>query len=247
MAGKRLAKQVNQADFDRWVVPWHHKLMTIMNVELELEGELPAGPAMLVSNHVSWLDPLVIGSLTPVSVLAKEDIRSWPVLGALTRAGQAVYIRRGRHHTQRATQQLNELLSQGRKVMFYPEATTSDGTELFFFFPRLFAAARQQQVAVQPVAMSYPLDREESVAAYIDQVAFLPHFWRVLRSQRIIVRVQLLEPLDATNIARRELAERSKLAIANALALPVSARQLATQGRAAIQHLRRLVPRQPRS
>ena len=108
--------------------------------------------AYLVSNHISWLDVLVIGSIRPVCFLAKSEISQWPLIGYLARRAGTLFIKRGQG-VQSATRAVTDCLRHGHSVVVFPEGTTSDGSQVKPFYPRLFSVVENHETMVQPLAL----------------------------------------------------------------------------------------------
>jgi 1-acyl-sn-glycerol-3-phosphate acyltransferase len=83
-----------------------------------------------VSNHISWLDIAVLGSGARVFFLAKAEIEKWPVFGNLAKGGGTLFIKRGSGDSVRIREQIAEFLSKDIPVLFFPEATTTDGSKV---------------------------------------------------------------------------------------------------------------------
>lgn len=148
------------------VVPvWFHRiLLRLFNVRVTERGRPPGEAATLVvANHVSWLDIPVIGSLHPLSFIAKSEIEGWPVVGHLAKLQRSVFIDRQRR---KATAEVNDALAhrlvKGEAIVLFAEGTTSDGNRLLPFRSSLVGAAQAalmhdsvERVLLQPLAITY--------------------------------------------------------------------------------------------
>lgn len=148
------------------VVPmrFHRILLRLFNVRVTERGRPPGEAATLVvANHVSWLDIPVIGSLHPLSFIAKSEIEGWPVVGHLARLQRSVFIDRQRR---KATAEVNDALAhrlvKGEVIVLFAEGTTSDGNRLLPFRSSLVGAAQTalmhdsvERVLLQPLAITY--------------------------------------------------------------------------------------------
>jgi 1-acyl-sn-glycerol-3-phosphate acyltransferase len=205
----------------RW---WHRRLLPLLGVEIaETQGE-PATPALIVANHVSWLDIPVLGSLAETDFLSKSEVRKWPLIGWMSAQAGTLFIKRGGHQTQSLTEQIETRVRQGKPVVIFAEGTTSDGRQVRRFFPRLLASARETGAPVQPVAIRYGSNAEpDPIAPFIGDDNLIAHGWRVLRQPGTRAIVHFLEPIASSGIDRRTLASRCRNAIAAALELPLEA------------------------
>jgi 1-acyl-sn-glycerol-3-phosphate acyltransferase len=188
---------------------WIYRALDIVGVEVRVHGQLPDGPALVVSNHISWLD---LGALIPVvdaGFIGKSELAHWPLLGFIIARGGTVFIdRRGNDSAARITREMIHRLQQGDRVAVFPEGMTNRGP-LRRFHPRLFEAARATGVPIQPVALRYDND----VVPFVDHIGFLPHLWRVLGERRITVDVWLLDPILTGDRDRRSIARSAEAAV----------------------------------
>ncbi|RFC63168.1 1-acyl-sn-glycerol-3-phosphate acyltransferase [Fulvimarina endophytica] len=167
-------------------------------------------PLLLVSNHVSWADITVLGSVLPLSFIAKSEVKSWPVFGWLAILQRTVFVeRKARGETRRQADEIAARLSAGDVMVLFAEGTTSDGNEVRAFKTALFGAAQSslrlseaETVLVQPVAIAYthsngfPLGRSgRPLAAWPGDVELAPHLARFLIEGRVDVTVAFGEPV----------------------------------------------------
>jgi len=200
---------------------WSRKLLGICRVTVEQGVGAPVlEHALVVANHVSWLDIFVINALYPCRFVAKAEIRSWPVLGWLAAGAGTVFIARGnRRELRHIFKGLVTVLEQGQRVGLFPEGTTSRQGEVLPFHANLFEAAIDAKVAVQPYALAY-LDAEGRYHASVDYVGdttFVDSMFTILEGPPVRARLRALAPIDATGAHRRELAEQAHTAVAQAL------------------------------
>jgi lyso-ornithine lipid O-acyltransferase len=192
---------------------WHRRLLRAVGVVVEHAGT-PVPGALLVVNHVSWLDIPVLGGLAPVRFLSKAEVRQWPVIGWLAVLAGTLFMQRGAHQASATAELIAAELQAGATVAIFPEATTGDGRALKRFHARLLAAADGGRIPVQPVAIRYGRAAEpDAVAPFIGDDSLLPHLGRVLRHPSLSVRVSFLPRIDAAGCSRRALAEVARAAI----------------------------------
>jgi len=151
------------------------RLAQLNGLRLSLSGETPTRPSVLVANHLSYWDPVLLGSLLPLAAIAKAELASWPVLGWSGHCLGTLYVRRGDpHHSARVLRQALRRLVAGVHVLNFPEGTTTDGSQLLPFRRGIFGIAARAGVPVVPVALRLsPPD-----AAWTGGEAFLPHYRR---------------------------------------------------------------------
>lgn len=198
----------------RW---WHARLCRALDLRIEVEGELAPG-ALLVANHVSWLDIPVLGAQARLAFLAKSEVRAWPLIGWMAGIAGTLFISRGGNQAAELTRQIEERLAAGVPVVIFPEGTTTDGRALARFHPRLFAAGQRPGVCVQPVALCYGDGwQPDPIAPFVGDDDLLRHLARLLAHPGLAVRLCLLPPVDGAGLDRRRLAEHCRAAIAGRL------------------------------
>jgi 1-acyl-sn-glycerol-3-phosphate acyltransferase len=208
---------------DRVTRSWSRKLVGICGVTVAPSTGAPAlEHAMVVANHVSWLDIFVINSLYPCRFVAKSEIREWPVLGWLADKGGTVFLARGnRRDLRQIFKGLVHKLEQGERVAFFPEGTTASQGNLLPFHANLFEAAVDAGVMVQPYALCYTDDTRRQLhpsIEFIDEMTFAQSMVAILSGPPICARVVCLAPIDAAGAHRRDVCAAAHAAVGAALA-----------------------------
>ncbi|MES2900433.1 MAG: lysophospholipid acyltransferase family protein [Pseudomonadota bacterium] len=207
---------------DGYVARWSRRLLHICGVSVEHAAGAPAlQHAMIVSNHVSWLDIFVINALHPCRFVAKAEIRAWPVLGWLVDKAGTVFIARGnRRELRHIFKGMVDALERGERVAFFPEGTTAAQGSVLPFHANLFEAAVDARVKVQPYAVRYLDVRGQLHAAvdFIGDMSFAQSMLAILKADPIRAELTCLAPLEAAGAHRRELAQAAHDAVARALA-----------------------------
>lgn len=203
---------------------WSRRLVRCLGLRLPASAlDLPAG-ALIVCNHISWLDIFIINALTPTHFVCKDEVRDWPLIGWLVESAETVFIARGsRAAAARAAREIQRRLALGDRVVVFPEGTTTQGTQLLPFRAALFQAAVETEGIVQPLALRY-VDRQGCPAlapAYAGETSFWACLGAIARASALRVEVQVLESLHGGE--RRELARLAETRIALALGLPCPA------------------------
>ncbi|MEJ2576277.1 MAG: lysophospholipid acyltransferase family protein [Gammaproteobacteria bacterium] len=197
---------------------WHDRALRILHVEVDVTGARPQGPALLVANHISWLDIPVIGSLTHSCFLSKAEVRRWPLVGWLAAASGTLFMRRGGYETAAITATIKDQLAANGMLTLFPEGTTTDGSDVRPFFSRLFAAAIEAETPVIPVTLYYHLDgHRDPVAPYTGNQRLVDNLLNLLKRPATRVKVTFAEPLDMRGMTRKAAAERARAVIRRAL------------------------------
>ncbi|WP_377291302.1 lysophospholipid acyltransferase family protein [Rhizobium sp. SG2393] len=210
----------------RRVLPrfWHRAACLALGIRVRVHGELNAHrPLMLASNHVSWKDIVVLGSVADVVFIAKSEVKAWPVFGLLARLQATIFIERDQKRS--TGEQVNEIgqrLAASEIVVLFPEGTTSDGNRLLEIKTSLFGAAASAVplsptgvVHVQPVALCYtgiygmPMGRfHRTIAGWPGDIGLVPSLMGLLRAGAIDVDVVFGEPVVYEASSNRKLVSR---------------------------------------
>ena len=201
---------------------WCRDLLELLGVDLRVEGRIPeGGPFLLVANHISWMDILLIRSLFPARFVAKEEISFWPMVGAGARRAGTLFIARGRLSSLRAIiEQVCQNLEEGAPVAVFPEGTTTTGDRLLPFKSGIFESSVRTGVPVLPLAIRYENAPGAPTRAisYTGWESFGTSFWRTLGERRIIARIILCPPLYPEELSRKDLAAHARDLMSAALA-----------------------------
>jgi 1-acyl-sn-glycerol-3-phosphate acyltransferase len=226
---------------------YHRILSALLGVRIRVIGKRsPDFPLLILANHASWLDIVVITALTPAVFVAKKEVAGWPIFGWLAKLQRTVFIdRERRHRTGAATQEIAERLIGGDAVVLFAEGTSSDGNRILPFRSALIGAVHHaigssthhDRVTVQPLSLAYvnlnglPLGRTfRSRVAWYGDADLVPHLVGVCAAGAVDVTVSWGEPIsydmsaDRKDIARiAEQAVRTMTAQARSTARPIEA------------------------
>ncbi|SDG37601.1 1-acyl-sn-glycerol-3-phosphate acyltransferases [Lentzea fradiae] len=194
---------------------WFHAVLRAFGVRLRVHGagkfqEVPGRGVLVVSNHVSWLDELAIDAVQPIRIVAKKDIRSWPVLGPLVTAAGTVYLdRENLRELPRTVRELTAALRAGQAVGVHAEGTTWCGLASGRYRPALFQAALDAGVPVRPVVLRYRIGGHVTTQpAFVGDDTLAASIRRVLRLRGLEVEVHVLDEIAPGRAAdRRALAK----------------------------------------
>jgi 1-acyl-sn-glycerol-3-phosphate acyltransferase len=173
-----------------WAHAWSRRIVKALGVECSVSGRFPESGAV-VSNHLSYLDILVYLSLRPFVMVAKSEVKGWPLLGWITERSGTVYVQRGGGPStyDAVNRAMAAAYRTGLPVLFFPEGTTTDGQSGVLPFRRgLFHSVLNEGVPLQTAAVGYELgahagNGDATVAENVCWVgdAYLgPHVFRLL-------------------------------------------------------------------
>ena len=188
---------------------WAMQMLAHLGIALEVRGQPPVhGPVLLVSNHLSWLDIVVMHAARHCRFVSKSDVQDWPLVGTLATAAGTLYIERSaRRDALRVVHQMVSALRVGEVLAVFPEGTTGDGRTLLPFHANLLQAALSAGAPVQPVGLRF-IDRtsgEPSYApSYTGDETLFGSIWRTLSAPAITAVVHYGTPEKAQGRERRE-------------------------------------------
>jgi 1-acyl-sn-glycerol-3-phosphate acyltransferase len=170
---------------------YYRVLRALLRIRVHVNGAPMRGRAVLyVSNHVSWVDVVVIGSLSPVAFVAKSEVRKWPLVGITAEIQRTVFVDRARRHqTSDAIGEIVKRLASGTSVVLFAEGTSSDGNRVLPFRSALIGAIKHAAehggaagVLIQPMSICYtglhgiPMGRQHRpLVAWYGDLDFMPH------------------------------------------------------------------------
>ncbi len=201
----------------RW---WSGTLMRIFGMRVQRVGQPLRGAHLLVANHVSWIDIELVHSQRVVGFVAKSEISRWPLVGWLASRAGTIYHQRGSNTSLNGVLDLMVgRLDSGQAVGVFPEGGTSGGGAVRTFHARIFQAAFEAQVPVQPVALRYGEGGSaQDIVAFAPGENFLQNFLRLLGEPSRVAEVHFLSPLMPGEEGRRHIAEQARGQIIAAMA-----------------------------
>jgi 1-acyl-sn-glycerol-3-phosphate acyltransferase len=187
--------RLTQAQRDARAQQWALVMLKRLGIALQVKGERPLhGPLLLVANHVSWLDIVVMHAAGHCRFISKSDVRDWPLVGVLADAAGTLYIERtSRRDAMRVVHLMAAGLQAGDVLAVFPEGTTGDGSGVLPFHGNLLQAAIAVHAPALPVALQFVdrLSGQRSFApCYIGDDTLVQSLWRTLRAHNLQAVVQ---------------------------------------------------------
>lgn len=197
---------------------WSRQLLDTLGIRLKVgAGKTALSPGLVVCNHISWLDIYVINALAPAAFVAKDDVRSWPLIGWLCTHTETIFLERGsRAAAQRTRGTMLDKLRAGAHVAVFPEGTTTGGERVLPFHAALFQSAIDAGVPVVPLALRYA-DRQGNPSrapAYDGDLTLWQCLRAIVRADGVVADLRVLAPLESASDDRRHLSARCQHAIA---------------------------------
>ncbi|MFL7900371.1 lysophospholipid acyltransferase family protein [Azospirillum argentinense] len=215
---------------------YHRVCAAILGIGVVVRGERATdGPVLFVSNHSSYLDITVLGSVIPGSFVAKSEVAGWPFFGALAKLQQTVFVeRKARSGVEKQRDELGARLDAGDSLILFPEGTSSDGNRTLPFKTALFAVAARRigdrPLTVQPVSIAptrldgIPMGIAfRPCYAWYGDMDLAPHLWTVFTLGRMTVEVEFHPPVTIDGFSsRKALADHCQRAVARGVERAVS-------------------------
>lgn len=193
-------------------IRWSRQLLNTLGVRLLSSGTPPAS-ALLVANHISWLDVYAINALLPTTFVAKDDVRGWPLIGWLSAQTGTIFIERGsRNAAMRTKERLAGKLRMHNCVSVFPEGTTSYGDSVMPFHGALFQSAIDAGAQVAPAVLHYsgPNGEPSRAAAYVGDTSLWQSLCAIVTASGLTVHVCFLPALGSDGQNRRYLAHQAQ-------------------------------------
>lgn len=202
---------------------WSKGLLALLGIVPRISGTELARPALLIANHVSWVDIFAINALSPSAFVSKADVRQWPIIGWLAAMNETVFLQRGsRGHAHIINAEIATRMAAGRHVAVFPEGTTTDGSHVQHFHAALLQPAIAAGQPVQALAGCYrtPDGTFTRATAYDGDLSVLDSLKAIIATPRIEVHLHVLPATSTTDTNRRVIAAQAHAAIGAHIAQP---------------------------
>jgi 1-acyl-sn-glycerol-3-phosphate acyltransferase len=202
---------------------WHTGLCVIFGMQVRVVGspmDPHKTPVMFISNHVSYLDILVMGTVLEASFVAKIDVRKWPLFGFLSLLQQTAFISRSPKDALREKNSLQSYLKRGQSIILFPEGTTDNGRDILPFKSSLFSLAFEHELTngtlrIQPFTLrtlpSGHTDQAKIVARdhypwpFDDETPMIVHLWRFASGRGCTLELVFHQPIDPKQYTDRKV------------------------------------------
>jgi 1-acyl-sn-glycerol-3-phosphate acyltransferase len=213
-----------------WALPrlYHRMCCRILGLRVRVVGRPSVvRPTLFISNHATYFDIPVLGSILPVSFVAKTEVAQWPGYGLLAKLQRTVFVDRRRHTTVRQRDSIGARLAAGDQLVLFPEGTSNDGNRILPFRSALLsvaeAASAERPLVVQPVSIAYPSINGlpmgwglRPLVAWYGGMELGGHLWRCSRLGQVEVVVQFHDPVSVGDFpSRKELTRHCAEAVAS--------------------------------
>ena len=190
----------NRAARAGWLQQICRRVLRVFHLEWRVTGPVPSS-GLLVCNHLSYLDILVLGATTPCVFVSKFEVKSWPVFGWFASLAGTLFVRRDeRSAVARVTREMRQMLDRGALIVLFPEGTTSDGRDVLPFKSSLLEAATQQSHGLSAGFIEYDLadGRVADEVCYWRDMTLVPHLLNLLGKRGLEARLCFTELQEAS-------------------------------------------------
>ncbi|HET9549991.1 MAG TPA: lysophospholipid acyltransferase family protein [Candidatus Binatia bacterium] len=197
-------------------------LRLILNIKVTIagdEGQLERGGYVIIANHVSYVDGIVLGSIFPIVFVSKREVKKWPIVGQWNVLCGTIFINRQRKNEVGAlVREMTRKLRQEANILLFPEGTSTNGEKMLPFQTVPLAAPLRSRSIIVPVTLAYTTIDEQPVTAvnrdfvyWYGDMDFVTHFWNLLGQRGVEVLVTLQPRIECFRYADNS-AGRKKLA-----------------------------------
>ncbi len=196
---------------------WARGTAAIIGMRIRRQGSPPKPPFVMVSNHLSYTDVVLLATQLDAFFVAKSDVASWPAIGPLARSLNTIFVERGnRGDANRVVDLMEEILRAGHGVVFFPEGTSSDGSDVLHFKSALFDAPIRMGYPVHAAAIAYEVPEGWPPAnlsvCWWGEMTFPDHLYRLLQMPWFEAQVIFGEGVQ-THLDRRAFADATRDAV----------------------------------
>jgi 1-acyl-sn-glycerol-3-phosphate acyltransferase len=184
-------------------------LRRILNIKVTVVGDaaqVEAGARVIISNHLSYVDGFVLGSIFPVVFISKREVKRWPVVGLWTMLCGTIFIDRQRkQRVGLLVAETSRKLKEGANILLFPEGHATNGERILPFQTVPLAAPLRNRSIIVPVTLVYSSIDDQAVSKAnrdlvycYDDMSFGPHFWRLLALRSIEATVTIQSKIDCS-------------------------------------------------
>ncbi len=220
----------------RWIPVLFHRIGCFtIGIRKTINGKpIREGAVLITANHCSWTDIVVLGSLQPLSFIAKSEVANWPIFGLFAKLQRSIFVNRTkRSATGAVAREIARRLKEGDAMVLFAEGTSSDGNRVLPFRSALIGAAKAAmtsdpsdptiagKVWIQPLSIAYtalhglPMGRQHRpMAAWYGDMDLVPHLWALMKEGALDVTLTYGDPiLFDPNIDRKDATRAAETSV----------------------------------
>ena len=198
---------------------FHKFLLKILGIRLSIKGRpSERKPLILIGNHCSYLDIIILGSVLPVCFVAKSEIKGWFLFGTLASLQNSIFIDRRNFKALDSLKKISKNLSSNFAIIIFPEGTTNNGKRVLKFRASLFKIFEDDPtLGLQNFSLCYthinsmPLDnRMRPNIAWYGEMSLITHLKRLLHYSSIGAKLQFHPTIVPHGVTRKIISEESR-------------------------------------
>jgi 1-acyl-sn-glycerol-3-phosphate acyltransferase len=172
-------------------------IIFILGIKIEKHGSVSKGTHIYISNHRSWVDPLIVLNEVPVMPVAKSEVSGWPLIGYGAKISGILYVvRESKNSRSDTVKAMGKFLKKGFSILIYPEGTTHTDRKTMPFKKGAFGLAAKENIPILPLAIEF----EDEEVAWVGDDTFVPHFLKIFSKWRNQVVIHYGTPIQSNNI-----------------------------------------------
>jgi 1-acyl-sn-glycerol-3-phosphate acyltransferase len=216
--------RIESSRHDSIIERWCRDVLDILDIRVIVQGQSPPGrmrSVLFVANHISWMDILLLNACQRVRFVAKEEVRSWPLIGWIAfRTGTLFLKRTSTHQLARVMKSTAASLRNGDCIALFPEGTTTDGSSVQAFRSGLFESAIESKALIWPIGISYRrLDGTlDTDIAFLGSESLVSSVLNVLSRPTTQARLWFSSPVDSSVGDRHQLTALCRNAVEQSVA-----------------------------
>ncbi len=203
---------------------WMKVLIFLFGLKIISKGSISTKAKAFVSNHISFLDIIVLNSIVPSNFIAKSEIKKWPIIGHLAGKTGTIFINRGdSDDNDNVIKLMKYYLNKDKNIIFFPEGRIGNGVKIKKFHSKLFNSVAHTKSNLQPIFIRYPVDypsnksSDDSVCWADKSQTLLKISLRCLSRKNTIVLIYFSEVIDTSMSDAYELAKKSANSVSSSL------------------------------
>ena len=204
LIGIRILFGINRNRNHRLLLHYIRNVYRLMGIRVFTKGELPDEPSILMGNHRSYVDAVMVPAKQPVVFVGRSESKSWPIIGWGATLLETIWVNRKDPASRKQTREnVKQRLRDGFGIVIFPEGTTHIGPDLLEYRPSMFYISAEGGFPITPIAIEY----KDPNIAWVGQSKFVPHAWKQFGARHIDVKVSYGETVRGTDGA--ELLQKS--------------------------------------
>ena len=208
----------------------------ILNIKVTVsgdEGQLERGGYVIIANHVSYVDGIVLGSIFPIVFVSKKEVRRWPIVGQWNILCGTIFIdRQHKEQVGQLVQEMSRKLKQEANILLFPEGTSTNGERMLPFQTVPLAAPLRSRSIIVPATITYKSIDDRLVSAdnrdliyWYGEMDFITHFWKLLSLRGVEVLVAIQPKVECfrypdNSLGRKKLAEDCYNSVLGRISMP---------------------------